>query len=251
MSHDHPGRQPDPYGPPPRRGMSPGALIALAVGILVALLVALGVALAGAGEGDTDGKAPAPTRTTTRPPAATPSTEPTESTSPHPPSSRKPGKQARLPDFAGKGLQFAQDEAQSLGFRTLTSHDAFGRGRAQVLDRNWKVCSQTPAPGSHPTDVRVDFGTVKLDETCPATDTGTPPDTEPGGALQDFAGTSVKVARGALPSNVSLTVKDALGDRMVLLESHWKVCAQSPAAGTTLDGRPITLTAVKFEEKCP
>jgi len=49
----------------------------------------------------------------------------------------------------------------------LTSHDALGTDRMQVLDRNWKVCSQTPAAGAHSTDTTIDFGTVKLEESCP------------------------------------------------------------------------------------
>ena len=37
----------------------------------------------------------------------------------------------------------------------------------QVVDRNWKVCSQSVAPGTTITKgARIDFGTVKLDETC-------------------------------------------------------------------------------------
>lgn len=73
---------------------------------------------------------------------------------------------ATLPDLAGKSLQDAQDTAQAAGFWTLTSSDATGMERMQVLDRNWKVCSQTPAAGEHPTTVTVNFEAVKLDESC-------------------------------------------------------------------------------------
>ncbi|MGW7286231.1 hypothetical protein ACWGH4_12175 [Streptomyces sp. NPDC054847] len=71
-----------------------------------------------------------------------------------------------LPDMVGKGLQSAQDQSQEAGFYRLTSHDALGRDRIQALDRNWKVCSQTPKPGSCSTSAKVDFGAVKLDEDC-------------------------------------------------------------------------------------
>ncbi|WP_307679714.1 thermonuclease family protein [Streptomyces sp. V4I2] len=74
--------------------------------------------------------------------------------------------------MVGKGLQSAQDQAQAAGFYNLTSHDDLGRSRMQVLDRNWKVCSQTPKAGEQPTDVKVDFGAVKLEEDCPAKDEG-------------------------------------------------------------------------------
>lgn len=73
---------------------------------------------------------------------------------------------ATLPDMTGKGLQAAQDEAQAAGFYSLTSSDATGADRMQMFDRSWKVCSQTPAAGEHPTDTTVDFSTVKLSEEC-------------------------------------------------------------------------------------
>jgi hypothetical protein len=38
---------------------------------------------------------------------------------------------------------------------------------------------------------------------------------------------------------------------MVLMESNWQVCTQTPAAGTALRGQPVEFTAVKFGESCP
>ncbi|MFD3334720.1 hypothetical protein ACFWV1_19000 [Streptomyces sp. NPDC058700] len=157
---------------------------------------------------------------------------------------------AALPDMTGKGLQSAQDQAQAAGFYNLHSHDALGRGRAQALDRNWKVCGQTPAAGEHPSDAKIDFATVKLEETCPATDQGAD-EPQASSTMPDFAGKSVKVARQSLDTSTSLTVTDASPEgRMVLMESNWKVCTQEPTAGTKLDGQPVALTAVKFEESC-
>ncbi|KAF0650299.1 MULTISPECIES: PASTA domain-containing protein [Streptomyces] len=187
------------------------------------------------------------TKTDSAPPASTQETR----SAPAPDSGTTKASSAQLPAFTGMGLQSAQDKAQELGFYTLTSHDALGRGRNQIADRNWKVCSQTPAPGMHSTDTKIDFGTVKLEESCPATDTS---DNTPaaGDKMPNFAGKSVKVARQALDAATSLTVEDALPDgRMVLVESNWKVCTQTPAPGTALNGQPIALTAVKFEETCP
>ena len=73
-----------------------------------------------------------------------------------------------LPDAVGLDLQYAQDTMQAAGFYFLTSHDATGQDRFQVLDRNWKVCDQNP-PGGTKADptTQVDFGAVKDDETCP------------------------------------------------------------------------------------
>lgn len=158
-------------------------------------------------------------------------------------------KNAALPTFVGKGLQSAQDQAQAAGFYVLKSHDALGRGRQQVLDRSWKVCSQTPKAGTHSTSTTVDFGTVKLEESCPDGDVSEPE--KASGTMPNLVGKSVKVAREALPSNTSLTVEDSSGQgRMVLVESNWSVCSVSPKAGTALDGQPVTISAVKFKESC-
>lgn len=156
-----------------------------------------------------------------------------------------------VPNFVGMGLQSAQDAAQEQGFYALKSHDALGRARFQAFDRNWKVCSQNYKAGKVvPTDTELDFGSVKLDETCPAKDQSAP--SAAGGTMPDFHGKSVKAARQALDSSTSITVNDASGeDRFVLLESNWQVCTQKPAAGAKLNGQPVTLNAVKYGESCP
>ncbi|MEX1659968.1 PASTA domain-containing protein [Streptomyces pseudovenezuelae] len=160
-------------------------------------------------------------------------------------------KKATVPNFVGMGLQSAQDKAQEIGFYGLTSHDALGRDRMQAIDRNWQVCSQNVAVGtSISTDTALDFGTVKLEETCPAKDQEPP--SAKGGKMPDFEGKSVKAARAALDPGTSITVNDASSeDRFVLVESNWQVCSQSPAPGTALAGQPVTFTAVKFGESCP
>lgn len=202
-----------------------------ATSLLLAALAACGPA----DDGQADGK-----RT------ATPAERTVDAT---PETSAAPVK-AELPDMVGKGLQSAQDEAQALGFYFLTSHDSLGRGRLQALDRNWKVCSQTPKPGTHTTDVKVDFGTVKLEEQCPEGGDRVEPEAA-GGTMPDFVGESVNVAREALDSSTSITVEDASGQgRMVFLESNWEVCSTDPAAGAELDGQPVTIEAVKFGESC-
>jgi len=156
-----------------------------------------------------------------------------------------------VPDFVGMGLQSAQDAAQDAGFYSLGSHDALGRGRMQALDRNWQVCSQNIKAGTTTsTDTKLDFGAVKLDETCPDKDQAEP--SAAGKAMPKFNGKSVKAARAALDSGTSITVTDASGDdRIVLVESNWKVCTQKPAAGAELTGQPVEFGAVKFGESCP
>ena len=44
-------------------------------------------------------------------------------------------------------LQDAQNAIQVAGVFFSRSDDATGQGRAQIVDRNWVVVSQVPAPG--------------------------------------------------------------------------------------------------------
>ena len=75
-----------------------------------------------------------------------------------------------MPNLVGKNLQEAQDAIQELTafeIPVTTSHDATGAGREQLLDRNWKVCSQNIAAGAEISSTsRIDFGAVRTDERC-------------------------------------------------------------------------------------
>lgn len=75
-----------------------------------------------------------------------------------------------MPNLVGSNLQDAQNAIQSLTdfeIAVTTSHDATGAGRQQVVDRNWKVCSQNVSAGKTITaNTKIDFGTVKLEESC-------------------------------------------------------------------------------------
>lgn len=80
-------------------------------------------------------------------------------------------KQWKMPNLVGTGLQKAQDDVQKLTndpvFLT-SSHDVTGRGRHQIIDSDWKVCSQNvPAGTSISITSKIDFGVVKLSENCP------------------------------------------------------------------------------------
>ncbi|HKN95892.1 MAG TPA: hypothetical protein VJX10_02150 [Pseudonocardiaceae bacterium] len=80
-------------------------------------------------------------------------------------------RQWRMPELVGAGLQQAQDAIQKITGDPLfvtSSHDATGRGRHQVIDSDWRVCSQNVAAGATFTmDTKIDFGAVKLAESCP------------------------------------------------------------------------------------
>lgn len=156
-----------------------------------------------------------------------------------------------LPNLVGKGLQVAQDGAQAAGFRRMTSHDATNRKRIQLLDRDWKVCFQYPSSGRRPVSTPVDFGAVKLDERCPATDQGNTPARRAQQKMPDLRGKSAANAIAVLILDSSITWRDGTGaDRTVLLPTNWRVCAQSPKPGAKYSGVPVTLTVVKLREKC-
>ncbi|MCV7105614.1 PASTA domain-containing protein [Mycolicibacterium chitae] len=77
-----------------------------------------------------------------------------------------------MPDLRGKNLQDAQDAIQLLTNNQVFfsgSTDLTGQGRNQIMDRNWQVCTSTPAPGaSFTAETSIDFGVVRIDtESCP------------------------------------------------------------------------------------
>jgi hypothetical protein len=55
-----------------------------------------------------------------------------------------------IPKVVCLDLQRAQDSMQAAGYLNLLSRDGTGRGRSQLLDRNWVVTAQAPAPGARP-----------------------------------------------------------------------------------------------------
>lgn len=252
-----PGGMPGAFAPPPPPTGRPGwarkrVIIPSAVGLFF-----FGVVVGSSGNSDPQNAGsstaePAPTVTKTvtarpvQPTADAADAKPTKK--PEPKADDRP---TAVPDFIGMGLQSAQDAAQAKGFYILTSHDSSGRERLQALDRNWKVCSQNHKAGKVlPLNTELDFGTVKVEENCPAKDAKAPE--AAGDTMPKLTGKSVNAARDTLDPGTSIRVTDASpDDRMVLLESNWKVCTQSPAPGTALKGQPVTFTAVKYEESCP
>ena len=76
-----------------------------------------------------------------------------------------------MPNLVCTDLQGAQDAIQSLTHDAVwlsTSTDLTGKGRAQIVDRNWIVCTSTPTPGTTFTaTTAIDFGVVRDTEVCP------------------------------------------------------------------------------------
>jgi len=79
-----------------------------------------------------------------------------------------------IPDVVCKDLQTAQDTLQSAGFFNLHSKDGSGKGRLQILDRNWVVIAQSVPAGATPgleasvTLTAVKFGEPTGDSGCPS-----------------------------------------------------------------------------------
>ncbi len=76
-----------------------------------------------------------------------------------------------MPNEVGNNLQDAQDAVQTASGNPLyfsSSEDATGQSRFQILDADWQVCSQDPAPGSIVQQgADVTFFVVRLTENCP------------------------------------------------------------------------------------
>jgi len=99
-------------------------------------------------------------------PAASASTAPAQSSAAPAQSSTS----FTMPNEVGHGLQDAQDNLQRVSGDPVyysRSHDLLGN-RHQILDRNWQVCTQNIAGGATVSESdTVDFGVVKLSESCP------------------------------------------------------------------------------------
>lgn len=106
-------------------------------------------------------------------PGAASSTQPSDQPTPQEPSpTQAPEAPAAelftMPDVIGMNLQDAQDQLQALGSYLMDQEDASGKGRIQINDSNWKVCSQQPLAGEQvPTSTTVVLSSVKTDESCP------------------------------------------------------------------------------------
>jgi PASTA domain len=72
-----------------------------------------------------------------------------------------------MPNLVGMNLQFAQDLLQSKGSYLIDQEDFKGLGRFQLIDSNWKVCSQSPSAGKRVlASSVVTLSSVKLSEKC-------------------------------------------------------------------------------------
>ncbi|MGI8528728.1 MAG: SPOR domain-containing protein, partial [Geodermatophilaceae bacterium] len=152
-------------------GCEPLSVGARSIGLAAALAMAATLSACGS-SGAASGTSP---NTSAAGPAQTPTPQAPVSTVAPRPASQAPavgGAGFVMPNLVGRDLQSAQDAIQALTNDDVfftTSHDATGQGRHQILDRNWRVCSQNLPTGTpFGADAHIDFGVVRVDtETCP------------------------------------------------------------------------------------
>jgi hypothetical protein len=162
------GGQVDSGRPPGQKKKWPW-IVAAACAVLIIGAIASGSAKK---SNDSVSAPSAPASDTSAPAGASPSAKTTtqpEATVAAPPATAP--QSWSMPNLVGTGLQNAQDRIQALTGDAIfytSSHDATGAGRVQILDADWHVCSQNIRAGSRITkDSQIDFGAVKLAESCP------------------------------------------------------------------------------------
>ena len=99
-------------------------------------------------------EAPAPAAPSTQPPVVTEAPAPAEA-------------EPLMPDVMCMNLQDAQDLIQEQGVFLSLSQDATGQDRMQVLDSNWQVVGQFPAPGTPIGEGDAMLDVVKYGESSP------------------------------------------------------------------------------------
>jgi hypothetical protein len=185
-----------------------------------------------------------------------------------------------MPDVVCLDLQTAQDTIQEAGVFFSRSHDATGRDRMQLLDSNWQVVAQTPAPGTPIGELEAVLDVVKYGEPSPVDACGAQDGEASGGddqAVVDQPDDTKPAAdepaseegQAIMPDVVCLDLQtaqdtiqeagvffsrshDATGrDRMQLLDSNWQVVAQTPAPGTPIGELDAVLDVVKYGEPSP
>jgi hypothetical protein len=156
---------------------------------------------------------------------------------------------ASLPALETKGLKWAQARATSAGFGKLTSYDSLGRDRGQRDAQAWQVCFVTPDPGSHARSTLIEFGVVRLEETCPAKDQGR---IDPAGqTMPNLYNRTAYMARVAFGDDASIRIVDVVSKNEVTRGlGDYRICTQEPAAGQPWDGVPVKLAVVPFDDDC-
>ncbi|WP_333742714.1 hypothetical protein [Streptomyces ardesiacus] len=71
----------------------------------------------------------------------------------------------KMPDFKGKSVKAARGALDS--GTSITVNDASADDRMVLMESNWQVCTQNPAPGTALNGQPVEITAVKFGESCP------------------------------------------------------------------------------------
>jgi hypothetical protein len=155
-----------------------------------------------------------------------------------------------VPEMRRMGLGVADEVAQD-GAVGLQPYDSLGKGRDVDEPQEWKVCYQSPNPGSYEVPVTALVGVVMVDEACPAQDHGVGPAMDPE-VMPDFVGRPAHLVRTTLGESASIRYRDEDGGGTVSEDDlgDFFVCAQNPAAGAEYNGVPVTVDLNKMPERC-
>ena len=171
-----------------------------------------------------------------------------------------------MPDVESSRLDLGLSDLERAGFAE-DDVEVVGGGAFGIVDEsNWQVCEQEPAAGEESPD-----GTARLvvDRTCDEPEKApteepsatAPTEAEPSPAepetftVPKLVGENLQDAQDMLQAEGSYVLRqdDATGmERFQVLDSNWKVCAQTPAAGKKVPvDSEVVLDAVKLDEDCP
>lgn len=168
---------------------------------------------------------------------------------------------AVMPDVVGQGLDVAYTQLDSAGVNKADVEIVGGGTFGVIVESNWVVCFQTPSAGGTVENVELvvarECANLAEPDTGSATDTGTgvtPDAPSDSFVMPSVVGMVLQDAQDLLQSNGSYLMDqvDATGlGRIQVLDSNWKVCSQSPAAGASVTAdQMVTLSAVKLDESC-
>lgn len=184
------------------------------------------------------------------------------------------GDASAMPDVVGERLDVAKSDLSAAGV-SEDNVEVVGGGALGVVDEsNWIVCEQAPSPGAEANDVRVIIDRVcaggdpgaSADTSAPGADTPAPdpeaPSQPPSGGsdselmtLPDAVGVDLQLAQDTLQAAgfYVLTSHDATGqERLQVSDRNWKVCDQTPPAGSEVSSSTeIDFAVVRVEEGCP
>lgn len=97
--------------------------------------------------------------------------------------------------------------------------------------------------------MKVELGAVQIDERCPSTDQALykVATTE----MPDLKNRTAYMASQILGEKASVRFFDPEdGDEVDGNLGDWRVCSQTPKAGAAFDGVPVSMSVVKYEDRC-